>query len=76
MGKQEFNEKDEGGLQSVCSFRAGVAGGVLEDYADPDVQNEAENTHKGEFGTKRDLVSRWRLASKREHYVTDGVSCP
>lgn len=58
MAKQEFNEKDEGALQSVSSFRAGVASGVLEDYADPDVQNEAENTHKGEFGTKRDLVSR------------------
>ncbi|KAL6870404.1 amino acid permease/ SLC12A domain-containing protein [Trichoderma novae-zelandiae] len=58
MGQQEFNEKDDGGLQSVSSFRPGATSGVLEDYADPDVQNEAENTHKGEFGTKRDLKPR------------------
>lgn len=57
MGQPDLNEKDERGLQSVSSFRPGVTSGVLEDYADPDVQNEAESTHKGEFGTKRDLVS-------------------
>jgi hypothetical protein len=27
------------------------------DYADPEVRFESESTHRGEFGTKRDLVS-------------------
>lgn len=57
MGHQDFNEKDGSGLQTVSSFRPGASSGILQDYADPEVQNEAETTHKGEFGTKRDLVS-------------------
>jgi amino acid transporter len=58
MGHQDLNEKDERDLQTVSSFRPGATSGILQDFADPDVQNEAESTHKGEFGTKRDLVSR------------------
>ena len=27
------------------------------EIGDPEVRNETETTHKGEFGTKRDLVS-------------------
>lgn len=57
---QDPKEKDERDLQTVSSFRPGATTGVLQDFADPDVQNEGETTHKGEFGTKRDLVS-WRM---------------
>lgn len=48
------------------------------DYADPEVRFESESTHRGEFGTKRDLVSVWvatprRVASIRCEY--DRTSC-
>lgn len=65
---QDSKEKDERGLQTVSSFRPGATSGVLQDFADPDIQNEGESTHKGEFGTKRDLVSCWKcsFSIKRE----------
>ncbi|KAM0446866.1 hypothetical protein ACHAO4_009190 [Trichoderma viride] len=55
---QDAKEKDERDLQTVSSVRPGATTGVLQDFADPDVQNEGEATHKGEFGTKRDLKPR------------------
>lgn len=35
------------------------------DYADPEVRFESESTHRGEFGTKRDLVSVWVATPRR-----------
>ncbi|KAM0525353.1 hypothetical protein ACHAPE_000053 [Trichoderma viride] len=55
---RDSKEKDEMDLQTVSSVRPGATTGVLQDFADPDVQNEGETTHKGEFGTKRDLKPR------------------
>lgn len=51
-------EKDELGV--VFSIGQGVTSGGAQDFVDPEGGrlDELEKTHKGEFGTKRDLVTR------------------
>jgi hypothetical protein len=49
-GKEKENE-----LVTTASFRPGFTD--AQDFVDPEVLNESETTHKGEFGTRRDLVS-------------------
>jgi hypothetical protein len=44
------------------------------DYADPEVRFESESTHRGEFGTKRDLVSVW-VATPRHWYYSLRTRC-
>lgn len=63
-------EKSEDDLRVSPSVQPGASHlGVLQDPTDPKSVQEAEKTHVGEFGTKRDLV-RDRIITTRYEMLT------